>query len=252
MFAVAACVLFGATIPSMATVKTVSTAEAMRMADETASRQLERICKEMASVSEQYRSSGLEDIQRMQREAEKLGYGVAPLIRDLEQQMATFNLGIAERLRDVAVSEVKMPTDLAFLDKIAAIENPLSNISSFPIDSMLDAVKPPTDLSTFAPPDVVTKLPSVTSRFAHFADVVEESMEHLGERVEQRLKADAAASQAQMLQVGNMIEALVKITTAASRESAAATKRNTRLAIIMTIAAICQCLIPLLMRYLLK
>src|SRR4029077_18522673 len=123
VFAVAACVLFGATIPSMATIKTVSTAEAMRMADENASRQLERICKEMASVSEQYRSSGLEDIQRMQRDAEKLGYGVAPLIRDLEQQMATFNCGIANRLRDLAIPEIKMPTEAAsFFDNMTALQ----------------------------------------------------------------------------------------------------------------------------------
>ncbi|HEY2496815.1 MAG TPA: hypothetical protein VGK24_07085 [Candidatus Angelobacter sp.] len=235
----------------MATVKNISTAEAMRMAAETASHQLERIRKETGSISEQYALSGIENIQRMQHEAEKLGYGVAPLIRDLEQQMTTFNCGITDRLKDLAFPG--KPNDIAAVfDSLTALEHPLNKIPSFSTESILAAARAPYETNPIAPADMRVRLQPVTDRFGNLGDVVEASMVELGERVEQRLKADAAASQAQMMQLANMIDTLVKITASSSQESAAATRRNTRLAIIMTIAAICQCLIPLLMRYFLK
>jgi hypothetical protein len=235
----------------MATVKTISTTEAMRMVDETASHQLERICKETASISELYRSSGLEDIQRMQRDVEKLGFGVAPLIRDLEQQMTKFNCGIADRLKDFAVPEIKMPTEAAtFFDNMATLQKSMPSL--LPMDSMIEAATKPYKENLISPADIAIRVQPVTDRFKNLSNVVETSLEELGERIEQRMKADAAASQNQMMQVGAMIDTLVKITAATSQEGTAATKRTTRLAIIMTIAAICQCLIPLLMHYVLK
>jgi hypothetical protein len=160
-----------------------------------------------------------------------------PIAKRLIEQMESLENGLASRMNDiVAANRVGIPNSA--IDQLASMMDGLE-MKNRMFRSNLDSIVPQSLVMPKIP--VLPLVTPVSEHIKNATNVVADSVEQFAERVDRRMQDDAAATLAQMIHITKVMETLVGISIANSKENAASSRRVICLSVIMIIVGIGQC-----------